>query len=125
MIAVAEAAGEWYQEKKTYELAQRPYLNADDMANLSAAEHTQFFTTYLMNVLREFSDYLESTEAETGSLDLQADRVGYTEAVFYATPEEMDAWGAELNAALAKVAANGPGNGRVKRSFAFISHPLK
>jgi len=124
MIAVAEARLVNGIQEKTYQLVQRPYLNADDMANLSAAEHAQFFNTYIMNVLREFSDYLETTEAETGSLDLLAERVGYTEVLYYASPEEVDALGADLNAAFAKVATNEPGNGRVRRKFVFISYPF-
>lgn len=125
MIAVAEAQLVNGIQEKTYKLAQPAHLSADDVANLSAAEHVQFFTTYMMNVLREFADYVEKTEAEMGSLDLLADKVGYTEALFYASPEELDTLHAAVNAAFAKIAANGPGNGRVRRKFAFISHPLK
>lgn len=125
MIAVAEARLVNGIQEKTYQLAQRPYLNNDDMANLSAVEHVQYFTTYLMNVLREFADYVEIVEAETGRVDLLADRVGYTEALFYASGEELDVLGTDLNAALGKIAQNGPGNGRSKRKFAIISHPIK
>jgi len=123
MIVVAEARLVNGIQEKTYQLAQRPYLGPDDMADLSAAEHVQYFTTYIMNVLREFANYAE-TAGKTGSLDLLADRVGYSEAVFYAAPAEMDTLEADINAAFAKIGENGPGNGRVKRKFAFISHPL-
>ena len=125
MITVAEARLVNGIQEKTYQLAQRPYLNADDIANITAAEHTQYFTTYMMNVLREFADYLETAEVETGSPDLLADRVGYTEVLLYASPEEMDVLGADLNAAFAKLATNGPENGRAKRKFVIIGHPLK
>ncbi|MBK7918238.1 MAG: helix-turn-helix domain-containing protein [Chloroflexi bacterium] len=124
IIAVAEARLVNGIQEKTYQLAQSLHLNADDVANLTAVEHMQYFTTYVMNVMRGFADYLETTEADKGSLDLLADRVGYSELLFYASLAEMDTLHADLNAAFVKLATNKPGNGRVKRKFVFINHPV-
>ncbi|MBP6470866.1 MAG: helix-turn-helix domain-containing protein [Chloroflexi bacterium] len=124
IIAVTEARLVNGIQEKTYQLAQPLHLDADDVANLTAVEHMQYFTTYIMNVMRGFADYLETTEADTGGLDLLADRVGYSELFFYASLAEMDTLHADLNAAFVKLATNKPGNGRAKRKFVFINHPV-
>jgi len=84
----------------------------------------RYFTTYVMTLLQGFSDYLTVAEP---AIDFVADRVGYTEAVFYANDAEMDQLQADLNAAFLKVARNekedGRENGRKKRKIAIVSHP--
>ena len=125
MIAVAETRLVNGIQEKTYQLAQKPYLNAGDVANLSAEEHVHYFTIYVMNVLREFADYMQRSETETGSIDMLADRVGYTEVSVYVTRAELDVLQAELNTAIMKVAKNEPGNGRSRHKFAIITHPVK
>lgn len=125
MIAIAETRLVNGIQEKTYCLAQQPYLNADDMAELSGEQHVQYFTVYLMNVLREFADYVQRSETESGGIDMLADRVGYTEAAVYVNQAELDVMQADLNAAIMKVARNEPGNGRFKHKFAIITHPVK
>lgn len=120
MIVVAETRLVKGIQEKVYRLAQRPYLGPDDMAGVTAADHLRYFTTYVMTLLQGFSDYLA---AFGPTLDFAADRVGYTEALFYATDAEMDALQANLNAAFLKVAMNEKGNGRKQRKIAIISHP--
>ncbi|MBE2222897.1 MAG: helix-turn-helix domain-containing protein [Anaerolineae bacterium] len=125
MISVAETRLVNGIQEKTYQMAQKPYLNAGDVANLSAEEHIHYFTIYVMNVLREFADYMQRSETETGSIDMLADRVGYTEVAVYATRAELDVVQAELNAAIMKLVRNEPGNGRSRHKFAIITHPVK
>lgn len=112
-------------QQKTYRLAQLPRLGPDDVADLDAGQHLSYFTSYLMSLLRDFANYLQAAEVETGKLDLLADRTGYTEAIFYATPAELETFQAELNAALIKVMGNERENGRFRRKIALISHPLR
>ncbi len=125
MIEIAETKIVNGIQEKTYRLAQKPYLSAGDMALLSGEEHIHFFTIYIMNVLREFADYVQRSEAETGNIDMLSDRVGYTEAVVYATKAELDVLQSELNAAVMKLAGNESGNGRSRHKFAIITHPAK
>ena len=95
------------------------------MALLSGEEHIHFFTIYIMNVLREFSDYVQRSETETGSIDLLSDRTGYTEVAVYATKAELDVLQSELNAAVMTLAKNEAGNDRSRHKFAIITHPVK
>ncbi len=120
MIEVAETRLVKGIQEKVYRLAQRPYLGPDDIVGVTADEHLRYFTTYVMTLLQGFADYLA---AAGPTIDFAADRVGYTEAVFYATDAEMDTLQADLNAAFMKWAGNGPGNGRKQRKIAIISHP--
>jgi DNA-binding transcriptional ArsR family regulator len=125
MIAVMETRLVNGIQEKSYGLKERPYLNADDVAGLSAADHVRYFTTYVMNLQREFAEYVQALEAETGTVDLLAERVGYTEVTFYASLAEMDQLHTDLNAAFAKVIGNEGDNGRFPRKIAIITHPLK
>ena len=125
MITVAETKLVNGIQEKTYQLAQKPYLDAGDMATLSSEEHIHFFTIYIMNVLREFADYVQHSEAKTGSIDMLSDRVGYTEVTVYATHAELDVMQSEINAAVLKLAQNKPENGRSRHKLAIITHPVK
>jgi DNA-binding transcriptional ArsR family regulator len=111
-------------QEKTYRIAQDPHLSADDVKDWSADKHMRVFTTYAMTLLQDFSAYVAATEAEKGEIDMVADRVGYTEVTFYATPGELDTLQADLNAAFLKLIGNKSGNGRHQHKVAFISHPL-
>lgn len=125
MLTIAETRLVNGIQEKTYRLMQQPYLNAGDVAELSGEQHIQYFTIYLMNVLREFADYVQRNETQSGGIDMLADRVGYTEVAIYANQVELDVLQAELNAAIMKVAGNEPGNGRSRHKFAIITHPVK
>lgn len=125
MIEVAETRLVNGIQEKTYKLSQKPYLGAGDMAVLSGEEHIHYFTIYIMNVLREFSDYVQRTETEKGSIDMLSDRVGYTEVSVYANHAELDVLQGELNAAIMKLMKNEAGNGRSRHKFAIITHPVK
>ena len=123
MVIVAETKLVNGIQEKVYQLAQRPYLSSEDMANVSAEEHVQYFTTYVMSLLQDFSTYVYEAEAKAGKVDMFADRTGYTEVEFYATLAELDQLNLELNAAILKLINNPPGNGRQKRKLSVVAHP--
>ena len=125
MLTIAETGLVNGIQEKTYRLAQPPYLSAGDVAELSGEQHIQYFTIYLMTILREFADYVQRSETKLGGIDMLADRVGYTEVAIYANQVELDVLQAELNTAIMKVAGNEPGNGRSRHKFAIITHPVK
>lgn len=112
-------------QEKMYELAQRPYLSADDMADLRAEEHVQYFTTYVMSLLQDFSAYVTDAEDKGGQVDMLADRTGYTEVEFYATLAELDQLQVDLKAAILKLVNNPAGNGRQKRKLSVVTHPKR
>jgi len=111
-------------QEKTYGLAQRPYLNAEEMAGMTAAQHGQYFATYVLSLWQEFQQYLTQKEASGSPLNLEADRVGYTTAAFYATVEEFDQVAQALNQAIAPLLQNEPGTGRHRHKLAVVTHPV-
>lgn len=122
MIAVAETRLVNGIQEKVYRLAQRPYLSADDVSGMTTDDHLRTFTTYIMTLLQGFGEYLDTAGPTP---DFLADRVGYTEVLFWATDAEMDAFQAVLNEAILPFLQNaGDGNGRRRRKIAIVSHPV-
>ena len=119
-VSVAEIRLVQGIQEKVYRLSRPARLGLGDMADLSADEHLRYFTTYLMTLLRGFSDYL----SESTDIDFLADRVGYNEISFWATKEELDAFAAQLNSALTLLLDNKEGDSRRKHKLAIIAHPL-
>lgn len=108
-------------EEKVYVLKVAPRItDPADMAGLSHEEHLRYFTVFLTELLHGYADYLEHTPV----VDMGADRVGFTTFAAYATVEEWDTVGQVLNKALLALAPNPPGEGRVLRKIAVLSHPL-
>ncbi len=124
-VAVADTRMVKGIQEKRYQLAQRPYLGADDMAGLTADAHLRYFTTYFMTILRGFDEYLTSTEKEDGKIDLAADQVGYTEVIFNVTVDEMNSFQSAINQLVMEYMNNKPGEGRQQRKLAIITHPIK
>lgn len=122
MVDIAETRLVHGIQEKVYRLVQRPYLGPEDMAGMTADEHLRTFTTYVMTLLKGFSDYLEMAG---DTPDLLADRVGYTEVAFWATDAELDQFQAAINQALLPMLSNdGNGNGRRHRKVALVTHPI-
>ncbi len=108
-------------EEKVYALKIAPRItDPADMTGLSHEEHLRYFTVFLTELLHGYADYLEHTPV----VDMGADRVGFTTFAAYATVEEWDTVGTALNQALLALAPNPPGEGRVLRKIAVLSHPL-
>ncbi len=112
-------------QEKTYHLAQPPFLSPDDVADISPEQHGQYFATYVLSLLQGFQHYLAQKKASGVPLDLLADRVGYSDAAFYASTEEIDLLGRAINEALIPLLQNSPGPGRHKHKIAIITHPTE
>lgn len=106
-------------QEKVYELSRPARLGPADIAGLTVDDHLCYFTTYLMTLLRGFSEYLSNTV----EADFVADRVGYNEVSFWASGQELDVFSAKLNEALLSLIDNSAGQGRKRRKIAIISHP--
>lgn len=111
-------------QEKTYQLGEAPMVGPTDMANLTAEQHVNYFTTYLMTVLREFEQYVLNRERQNQPIDFVADRVGYTEATFYATEAEFDQVQQRIQQALLPLLGRQAENGRLRRKLAIITHPM-
>ena len=112
-------------EEKRYRLSQMPHLSSDDMAGLGADKHLQYFTTFMLSLLRDFDNYLNATEANEGKIDLQEDLSGYTQVAFYANKKELTNVFAAINQAIIPLMNNREENGRFKHKLATITHPLR
>ena len=122
LIAVTDTRQVNGIEEKVYSLRVYPRVaDPADMANLSPEEHLHYFTVFITDLMQGYMSYVE----QTPRIDMGADRVGYTSAHFYATPEEFDAFSAAFNTALLPLLHHGPGEGRELRKLAVISHPLR
>ena len=106
--------------EKVYQLTAAAHLGPEDIATLTPQDHSRLFSTYVITLLQGFTEYVEGADA----LDFLADRVGYTELLFYATGEEFDVIQAALNQAIVPLLQNGPGEGRRRRKLATITHPV-
>ncbi|VAW36288.1 hypothetical protein MNBD_CHLOROFLEXI01-3242 [hydrothermal vent metagenome] len=124
LIVVAEVRLVNGIQEKSYRLDQPARLSADDMKDVSADDHIRYFTTYALTLVQDYSDYVTAAFAQNSTLDMLADRTGYTEVYFYATAAELDLFQTEINAALLKLLRNEAGNGRKRRKLAIVSQPL-
>lgn len=107
-------------QEKTYRLDQPARLGPDEVKDLSVDEHIRFFTTFVLTLVQDYSDYVH----KRAPIDMLADRTGYTEVDFYATTAELDEFSLALNTALMKLMGNEAGNGRSRRKLAIVSQPL-
>lgn len=128
MIQVAETRLVNGIQEKVYAMARSAFLRGEDVAGLSAAQHEQMFAIWMATAMQSFTAFLQRSTAEHGRPELATDMAGYTEAVFYATDEEMAALSNALNGALLPFIGRQPlseaGSRRRKRKLATITHPL-
>ncbi len=121
LIRVVETRRVRGLEERVYALARQPHISAADLAGLKAEDHVRSFMLYTAALIRDFANYVQAAAEDFRPLD---DRAGYSEALLYASTEEIDAVGQAINAALAPLLANGPGAGRRLRKLSVISHPV-
>ena len=107
-------------EEKIYTVGEAPVIDADEFVRHGAAEHQRFFAAYLSFLLKGYSDYLEGQERP----DVEHDRVGYTDAIVYATDEELDAFQTGLNRVLAPLRKNTAEGGRRRQFLSLITFPM-
>jgi DNA-binding transcriptional ArsR family regulator len=120
MVEVAETRPVKGIHEMVYRLVKAPYLGPEDMSGVTKDEHLRYFASYLATLLQGFADYLDTSER----LNLLADRVGYTEAKFYADTEELDQFSKDLNQSLLTLLKNKPGKNRHKHKIAFVTYPV-
>jgi len=117
-VAVAKVRLVHGIQEKAYRLSRPTRLGPDEIAGVSAEDHFRYFTTYMMVLLRGFSRYL-STSSEPNFVK---DRVGYSDASFWATDEEFDGFSSKINEALLPLLGNEAAEGRHRHKFAVITY---
>lgn len=108
-------------QEKVYGIGRSPILALSDFEGVTAVEHLNYFSIYLMTLIRGFSDYL----AFSSDLDFLADHTGYTEVVVWASAEELNEFAGTLNQALSSLRANVESKQRKRQKIAIITHPVK
>jgi DNA-binding transcriptional ArsR family regulator len=111
-------------EEKRYVVARSLFLDADDIAGMSAEDHVRSFTTYMLLVQQGFVDYVRDSADSENHIDMAQDRAGYTEVQFQATDAEFDAAIAAMNQALLPLLQNQPTDARRARKLITITHPV-
>lgn len=122
MIAVDETRPVRGVLEKIYRLDQPLHLTAEDMADVTAQQHIQYFQAYVMTLVQGFSSYVNSAAVDN-KVDMMAHRSGYSKASVFATAAELDEAFAAFNKVLMALASNPPGARRHKHKFAIITHP--
>jgi DNA-binding transcriptional ArsR family regulator len=108
-------------EEKVYALHRAPRITRpDDLQGLSADDHLRYFIMYAASLIESFAQYAHHDP----ELDPARDRMGYSEVLIYASPEQIDALGATINAQLLALGHQGPAEGRQLRKVSVITHPV-
>lgn len=94
-------------------------LSGEDLAGATREDHFRFFSMFATDLIGQFSRYLERD-----FIDLEADGVGYREAVLHLTDDEFAGLIASLRALLVPLAQNEAGGGRTPRLLATVLFPL-
>ena len=129
IVEIAETRRVRGVDEKIYRLAQAPRLSQEDVAGMSRDEHLRYFNSFAAMLMQGFASYLDAALQEAarsgGEPNFLNDRAGYTEIIFNASTEELDAFSETLNRSLAHLASQPPSPSRRRRKLAFISHPLE
>lgn len=114
---VLEVAGERRVRgavERTYALrSSAAELPPDELAAMTREDHRHAFMAFVAGLLATFDRYLDRDD-----VDLAADGVGYRMNALWLTDEELEAFAADVRAAFAARAGNGPGAGRTRRIVA-------
>jgi len=119
MVEVSETRLVKGTPEKVYRVAQPVHLSGQDMAAYSPEEHVRAFAMYLASLLQSYQGYIDLHP----KMDLEGDRVGYSELTFHASQEEMDEMIRSLTEALRKVAELPAAENRVRRKLSIITFP--
>ena len=106
--------------ERTYSLvANQNRLSADDVANLTPDEHTQYFSVFAAGLIDAFSRYVNQTEAplrEDGG-------ASYNQAIIYLSDEERTTFQKQLLNVVGKAMSNQPNSERKKYTLASVVIP--
>jgi DNA-binding transcriptional ArsR family regulator len=105
--------------ERTYALRRAAAeLPPEELAAMSRDEHRDAFMAFSAGLLASFDRYLARDD-----VDLARDGVGYRINALWLSDDEFAAFAADLRAAFAARAANGPGDGRTRRLVAITVMP--
>ena len=120
LVEVAETRPVKGTLEKYYRLGQAAHLSQADLAEFTREDHLRYFAMFLASQLQEFSSYLETSQA----LDFQANRVGYSQAVFSMNMEQFDGLLDGIRKLFAEYAGLPPQEGSFPHKIAIITQPI-
>lgn len=118
-IEIAETHAVKGTPENSYRLLQVPHITVEDVQQMTKGDHLHLFSSYVAGLVQGFKAYLDSRE----TLDLVSDRVGYSEILFYASTDELDALFMPIRDQLSKLSQQPPQPGRRLRKLVLINHP--
>jgi len=99
-------------------LPARASVDPEELRAMSAAQHRRAFLAFVAGVLADFDRYVEA-----GDVDFERDVVGYRQAAFYATDEEVRRGVEDVRAVLAPWLERKPAPGRRRRVLTTVLLP--
>jgi len=94
-------------------------LTGDDVNDLSADEHEQYFTAFLFSLVEDFRRYLDISDTP----NLQDDFVRYNKAALYLSAEEADALGQSITTLVTKFTTHPPAPERKRYLLTLVTMP--
>jgi DNA-binding transcriptional ArsR family regulator len=119
VLAVVEERPARGTPQRVYALVDQAGVVApEDLAAATAEDHLRYFTVFLVTLLDDFARCLHHSDR-----DLLADGVGYRQVPLELSRQELAELAGRLNAAVAPVLDNRPGDGRTRRMLTTILMP--
>ena len=91
----------------------------EDLGSLSREELMTVFTVFTTGLIGDFAAYIRDSDRP----DLAEDRVNFTQASFWATQAEVDAFLDTVSQALRDLVGNQPGDDRRRRTLTTVLIP--
>src|SRR6478735_9398769 len=119
LLAVVEERPARGTPQRVYALVEGAgSLSPEDLAQASAEDHIRYFTVFLAGLLDSFGRYVND-----GDPDFVRDGVGYRQVPLELSDQEFAELAGRLNAAIAPVLQNRPGEGRTRRMLTTVVMP--
>lgn len=100
-------------------VANQSRLTAEDVAELSAEEHVQYFSVFAAGLIDSFSRYVQQAKTPL----LEPDGASYNQAIIYLSDEEREAFQTQLVTIVGKALTNQPDENRKKYTLASVVIP--
>ncbi|MFC0864222.1 helix-turn-helix domain-containing protein [Sphaerimonospora cavernae] len=93
-------------------------VKEEDLAAMSPDDHRKAFMAFVAGLLADFDCY-----ADRGDIDLRRDGVGYRQAAFWLSDDELTEFMNDLRGVFETWMSRGPAEGRVRRTLTTVLMP--
>lgn len=104
--------------ERVYGLADEQAIpvTSNGLIDVSKADHLRYFVTFVMSLISEFTEYLETTE----HIDFGMQGIEYRKVTLHLSDQELRELATSLNALFAPLIANRPTPRRKQRTFSTV-----